>query len=127
MMMVNEDYKTGDTVAVKLVTGEEFIGRLVAREGTGIVISNPLTMGLEVHQEVMADPQTGQPLVDPQTQQPRLMERPHVVFAPFMLGMPENAKIKIGMNQVIAVVKAREDAAIQYGNIVKQGTGYPVA
>jgi hypothetical protein len=31
------------------------------------------------------------------------------------------------MNQVIAVVKAREDAAIQYGNIVKQGTGYPVA
>lgn len=112
MLVEKANFGPGDIVAVKLVSGEEIIGRLNEYSADYIKIVNPVLMILEMVEDEVQHPVTGQVHKNQQAM---------VAFAPFMLGMPDNEPIKIGSAKYITIVKAREDAANQY----KSALGVP--
>lgn len=105
MLVEKSKFNPGDIVAMKLVSGEEIIGRLVEYNADFIKITNPVLMILEMVEDEVQNPVTGQIHKNQQAM---------VAFAPFMLGMPDNEPLKIGFTKYITVCKAREDAANQY-------------
>lgn len=95
-MLIETPYKPGDTVSIKLTSGEEIIGKLVEENNSGFNLKKPLTF--------MMGPQ-GLGLV------------------PFMFSASPNTNILIRNDYVIAIVKTADDIAQQY---IKQTTGLEI-
>ena len=86
-MLIDTPYKEGDTVSIKLTSGEEVVARLDKEEGTTLVLNKPLMITA--------------------TQQ-------GLGLAPFMFTISQDAKVKIDTSKVVCIVKTFEDFAKQY-------------
>lgn len=92
-MIIETPYKMGDTVSIKLSSGEEMVARLDAEDATHITVSKPLML--------MATEQG-------------------MGLAPFMFTVNPESKIKLKLNSIICIVKSAKDAADMY---IQQTTG----
>lgn len=83
-----------EIVAIKLAGGDEIITRLIRDDKPGVIVVNrPLAM-------VMAE-------------DPSNPTQTRVMFTPWMVAA-EDGLIEIVQSHVVALVKARDDAAVQY-------------
>ena len=100
-MLLEKKAQDGDIVAIKLVSGNEIIAKLVEESENVIVISKPVELGMAA---------TG-----------------GVGFGPFMIGAPDEVQMTFDLNMVVTFVKARKeikDAYIQStSGIVPAGPG----
>lgn len=86
-MLLELPYKVGDTVSLKLTSGEEVIGRLDEENGNTLVLHKPLML--------TATPQG-------------------LGLAPFMFSVAPDTKIKISTDKVLCIAKTLEEMAKQY-------------
>jgi hypothetical protein len=96
-MLIETPYKEGDTVSMKLTSGEEVVARLEKESADTITIYKPL---------MVAATQQG------------------LGLAPFMFTTNPEAKFTINLNNVYCVVKTEEDMAKQY---IQSTSGIAVA
>ena len=96
-MLVEEQYKIGDIVSIKLSSGEEMIARLEDESKVDITIWKPY---------ILVAAQKG------------------VALAPYMFTINPEVKIKLKINNVICIVKSAKDASDMY---IKQSTGIAIA
>ena len=96
-MIIEAPYTMGDTVSIKLNSGEEMIARIEAEDSTHVTVVKPLML--------MATEQG-------------------MGLAPFMFTVSPEAKIKLKLNSIICIVKSAKDAADMY---IKQTTGIQTA
>lgn len=87
MMLIETPYKSGDTVSVKLSSGEEMIARLEEEQPNFLVLNKPLM--------VIAGPQG-------------------LGLAPFMFTVGADAKLKIALRNVICIHKTVDEMSKQY-------------
>lgn len=93
LISIQKDPQPNDVVAIKLVSGEELLAKLVSINGDEYTVEKPVLMHLV-------------PVGNGQAQ---------VQFAPFMLGLEPDAKITISYSKmVLRPVVARDDAGKQY-------------
>ncbi len=83
--------KENDVVAFKLISGEEVVAKVTAISETEFTVTRPMAMTI-VPQGNSAT----------------------VAFMPWTLGMPDDAKIKLLKDKIIAYAKARKEAADGY-------------
>jgi len=95
-MLIETPYKTGDTVSLKLTSGEEVVARL----------DKETEKGYELHK----------PLMLTATQQ-------GVGLAPFMFTVGADSKFIINTQSVVCIAKTEKEAASQY---VQTTTGLTV-
>jgi small nuclear ribonucleoprotein (snRNP)-like protein len=86
-MLLEVPYKVGDTVSIKLTSGEEMVARLDDEKGDTIILKRPL---------MIAATQQG------------------LGLAPFMFSVDPNTKIVINNSKVVCVAKTQEEFAKQY-------------
>ena len=86
-MLLEMPYKVGDTVSIKLTSGEELVSKLEEETGDKIVISKPMTLTA--------------------TQQ-------GIGLAPFMFTVSPEAKLNISIGNVICMTKTIDEMAKQY-------------
>ena len=96
-MFIEIAYKTGDTVSVKLISGEEVVGRIGDQSDGVIVLTKPMTF-----------------IMGPQG----------LGMVPYMFSAPSDAKIKIKESAVVAIVKTDDNVNNQY---IQQTTGLKLA
>jgi hypothetical protein len=96
-MLIETPYKDGDTVSIKMSSGEEVIARLDSETETEIALVKPLM--LVVQQQGMG-------------------------LAPFMFSVTPDTKIKMAKSNVICIAKTAKDIADQY---TQQTTGIQMA
>jgi hypothetical protein len=87
-MLIEAPYKVGDTVSIKLSSGEEMVASLEAETDTYITVRKPLML--------VAGEGGGMGL------------------APFMFTVGQDAKFRIKLNTIICIVKTAKDAANTY-------------
>lgn len=92
-MLFEIPYKTGDTVTLKLISGEEVVGRIGDPTDGQIVLTKPMTF-----------------IMGPQG----------LGMVPYMFSAPQDAKIKLKDSAVVAIVKTDEQVNKQY---LQQTTG----
>ena len=86
-MLIKQKPEKGTIVAVKLISGDEIVGKIERLNATELVVSRPIAIGLS-----------------PQG----------VGFAPFMLSAAEDATLTFKLEQVITYVQAREEIKNAY-------------
>lgn len=86
-MLLEVPYKNGDTVSIKLTSGEEIVARLEEEKGESLILKKPLMITA--------------------TQQ-------GLGLAPFMFTTSPDAKITIDTSKIVCVVKTQEEFAKQY-------------
>ena len=86
-MLIETPYKVGDTVSIKLTSGEEVVARLEKEDNDSLVLNKPLMVTA--------------------TQQ-------GLGLAPFMFTIGPDAKVKIDSNKVVCIVKTLESMSKQY-------------
>jgi hypothetical protein len=86
-MFIEVPYKVGDTVSLKLISGEEVVGRLVDLTENTFSLSKPMTF---------------------------IMGAQGFGMVPYMFSAPQDAKIKIKESSVVAVNKTDEQVNKQY-------------
>ena len=86
-MLLNVPYKQGDTVSLKLSSGEEMVARLEEEKGGELILSKPM---------MIAATQEG------------------LGLAPFMFSVSADTKIPVKMENVLCVVKTEDEFAKQY-------------
>ena len=96
-MIIETPYKVGDTVSIKLNSGEEMIARLDEETADHLVLNKPL---------ILVAAETG------------------VGLAPFMFTINPDAKVRLRLNSIICVVKSAKDADTTY---IQQTTGLHLA
>jgi|TARA_B110000908_G_C10017304_1_gene341339 hypothetical protein len=96
-MIIEAPYKVGDTVSIKLASGEEMLTNLVAEDATNVTISKPL---------MVIATETG------------------IGLAPFMFTVSPDSKLKIRLNSIICIAKSAKDATDSY---IKQTSGIVIA
>lgn len=92
-MLIEVPYKSGDTVSVKLISGEEVVGRIGDPNDGAIILTKPMTF-----------------IMGPQG----------LGMVPYMFSAPQDAKIKIKDSAIVAIVKTDEQVNKQY---LQQTTG----
>lgn len=93
LLNLNKTPSPGDIVAIKLVSGDEIIAKLVQIEGSVFTLSRPVIL--------MLTPTGG--------------GQAQVSFGPFMLGVDIDNEFDIDLSQMLVYpIKARNDAAKQY-------------
>lgn len=92
-MLVDKKPTNQEVMALKLITGEEIIARLIDSNGDSVKISRPLAM-------IMAD-------------NPDNPTQTRVMFTPWMVSAGSEL-LTLERRSVVAMCKAREDAAEQY-------------
>jgi len=92
-MLFEIPYKTGDTVTLKLISGEEVVGRIGDPTDGQIVLTKPMTF-----------------IMGPQG----------LGMVPYVFSAPQDAKIKLKDSAVVAIVKTDEQINKQY---LQQTTG----
>jgi hypothetical protein len=95
-MLIDTPYKIGDTVSLKLTTGEEVVARLEEETGTVYTLHKPM---------VLIAGQQG------------------LGLAPFMFSVSPDAKFKINSSVVTCILKTEKELASQY---TQQTTGIAV-
>lgn len=95
-MLIETPYKNGDTVSLKLTSGEEVVARLEEETGTHTVLHKPM---------VLIAGQQG------------------LGLAPFMFSVSADAKFKINNTSVTCVSKTEKELASQY---TQQTTGITI-
>lgn len=93
-MLVSKAFRQGDILTLKLSSGEEVICRFVEQSESDITITKPLTMTL-----MQVPNQPGQAAVG---------------FVPFMVGVADDAHIRITRSNIIAFSPAAPNAASGY-------------
>jgi len=86
-MLLELPYKVGDTVSIKLSSGEELIAKLTDETADKIVLEKPLTL---------------------------VAQQQGIGLAPFMFTVSPDAKLNINMKNVICMNKTIEEMAKQY-------------
>jgi len=86
-MLIEAPYKNGDTVSIKLTSGEEVVARLEEEKADSFILHKPLMVTA--------------------TQQ-------GLGLAPFMFTIGPDAKVKIGTNKVVCIVKTLDEMSKQY-------------
>ena len=92
-MLIEVPYKSGDTVSVKLISGEEVVGRIGDSNDGATILTKPMTF-----------------IMGPQG----------LGMVPYMFSAPQDAKIKIKDSAIVAIVKTDEQVNKQY---LQQTTG----
>lgn len=92
-MIIQVPYKNGDTVSIKLSSGEEMIARLEDESDKYITVRKPL---------MLVAGQNGPGL------------------APFMFTVEQDSQIRLLLNNIICVVKTAKDTSDMY---IKSTTG----
>jgi hypothetical protein len=83
----------GEVAALRLVTGEEIIGKVVENSIGSITLTKPVVLQMQM----VAPNQAG------------------IGFAPFMVGTDEDSRFTIGLDKLIVhPMKARKDIAANY-------------
>ena len=95
-MLLETPYKNGDTVSLKLTSGEEVVARLEEESGSTYTLHKPM---------VLVAGQNG------------------LGLAPFMFSVGTESKFKINSNVVVCVIKTEKELASQY---TQQTTGIAV-
>lgn len=95
-MLIETPYKNGDTVSLKLTSGEEVVARLEEETGTHTVLHKPM---------VLIAGQQG------------------LGLAPFMFSVSADSKFKINNTSVTCVSKTEKELASQY---TQQTTGITI-
>lgn len=95
-MLIETPYKAGDTVSIKLTSGEELIARLDEEKNDTFVLSKPL---------MVAATQQG------------------LGLAPFMFTVSPDSKITISASKVVCINKTQEEFSKQY---IQNTTGITV-
>ncbi len=99
-MLVEKPKKTDTSIiSIKFVSGEEIIAEKISDDKYGISIKHPLTL-------VMTMPLDGG-------------DQGQVAFAPWILGIDANEIIKLKADHIQVTGTAREDAAHQYREALK--------
>lgn len=96
-MLIDTPYTVGDTVSMKLTSGEEIIARLDEETPSSYVLHKPM---------VLVAGQQG------------------LGLAPFMFSVSSTAKFKINTTSVTCILKTEKELASQY---TQQTTGIAVA
>lgn len=86
-MLIKQNLEKGTIIAVKLITGDEIVGKLERLNATEIVVSKPISIGLS-----------------PQG----------VAFAPFMVSAIDDVSLTFRLEQVITHTQAREEIKNAY-------------
>lgn len=95
-MLIEAPYTVGDTVSIKLSSGEEIVARLEAESGDKITVVKPLM--LVVQQKGMG-------------------------LAPYMFTVRHDNKFTLNMQNIICVAKTDKEMASQY---IEKTTGLTV-
>ena len=95
-MLIEAPYKVGDTISIKLSSGEEVVARLEAESGDKITVYKPLM--LVVQQQGMG-------------------------LAPYMFTVRHDNKFTLNMQNIICVAKTEKEMASQY---IEKTTGLTV-
>ena len=96
-MLVEEQYKKGDVISIKLSSGEEMIARFEEENDRDVIVAKPY---------ILIAAQNG------------------MALAPYMFTVAPETKIKLKINNVICIVKSAKDASDMY---IKQSTGIAIA
>jgi hypothetical protein len=96
-MFIEIPYKTGDTVSLKLISGEEVVGRIGEPTQDVVVLIKPMTF-----------------IMGPQG----------LGMVPYMFSAPQDTKIKIKDSAIVAIVKTDDQVNKQY---LQQTTGLTLA
>ena len=96
-MLIQEQYKVGDVISIKLSSGEEMIARFEEENDKDVIVAKPY---------ILIAAQNG------------------MALAPYMFTVAPETKIKLKINNVICIVKSAKDASDMY---VKQSTGLAIA
>jgi hypothetical protein len=86
-MLIETPYKEGDTVSLKLSSGEEIVGRLDEETTTRFVLNKPMVL---------------------------IMQQQGLGLAPFMFSVSPEAKFNILATTVTCVAKTEGEIADQY-------------
>ena len=86
-MIIETPYKVGDTVSIKLSSGEEMVARLEEEKDDHIVIKKPLML---------------------------IANEKGPGLTPFMFTVDQEAKVKLRLNSIICIVKTAKDASDTY-------------
>ncbi len=103
-MLLEQKAKQGDIVAVKIISGEELIGRLDTENPLKLI--KPLVLGMQQQQ----NPETGEIEVG-------------MAWAPFMLSVSDNGSITLADGSYITFIKVRDEIKQAY---IKSTTGLAV-
>jgi hypothetical protein len=95
-MLIEAPYKVGETVSLKLTSGEEIVARLEEESQTTYVLHKPM---------VLVAGQKG------------------LGLAPFMFSVSADSKFKINASSVVCVLKTQKELAMQY---TEQTTGIAI-
>jgi hypothetical protein len=99
--MLSFKFSPGDIITIKLMSGDEVIGRVLEDTTMHLTISRPLSM-------VMVN-------------DPRNVSTAMIAFAPFILGADSETPVPIRWDSVVAAVKASAEAARQYQSKMPDG------
>jgi hypothetical protein len=86
-MLIETPYKAGDTVSLKLSSGEEIVARLEEETATRFVLNKPMVL---------------------------IMQQQGMGLAPFMFSVSPNTKFNILATTVSCVAKTEAELAKQY-------------
>jgi len=86
-----------DVAALKLMSGEELIGKVVSLDEKEIVISNPAILVMQRQQ----NPQTGE-------------VEAGMAWGPFMMALDDEANLTVSMAGVVSKFKARKEISDAY-------------
>lgn len=86
-MLIEAPYKNGDTVSIKLTSGEEVVARLEEQKADGFILHKPL---------MVTATQKG------------------LGLAPFMFTIGPDAKVNIGADKIVCINKTLEEMSKQY-------------
>lgn len=92
-MFIEIPYKSGDTVSLKLISGEEVVGRIGEPTEGVVILTKPMTF-----------------IMGPQG----------LGMVPYMFSAPQDAKIKLKESAVVAITKTDDQVSKQY---LQQTTG----
>jgi len=96
-MLIQEQYKVGDVISIKLSSGEEMIARFEEENDRDVIVAKPY---------ILIAAQNG------------------MALAPYMFTVAPETKIRLKINNVICIVKSAKDASNMY---IKQSTGIAIA
>tara|TARA_B100001248_G_scaffold255383_1_gene235022 strand:- start:3037 stop:3330 length:294 start_codon:yes stop_codon:yes gene_type:complete len=96
-MLIETPYSVGDTISIKISSGEEMVARLDEIKDDAIIVKKPF---------MLVAGQKGPGL------------------APFMFTVAPDAKFELKLNTIICIVKTAKDASDMY---IKATTGLTVA
>mgnify|MGYP001037944961 FL=1 len=93
MIIQKKGYTTGDTVALRLLTGEEVVGKVVANDDISITITKPVSVRTVMSPDGAV----------------------HIAFAPFMVSVAENSDFRIALDKLlVSPLLARDEVRNRY-------------